>query len=287
MVIEENYIGLELKNIKETFYQEQFYLNIEKFNVYYNKDTELVKLENINTGININNNPTSEDINYLIIQPEDLKTISYLYDERLQITDDNATVFLSFDVLDTNITNNTISVNCFYDTSKISIENMYIGKEVELNYDNIISNLALFITFPVSKSFSTELTFIPNNNNIRLIVVNNTSLFFDIQEKEYQRVNLYGFILPCGSSYTNNRKYYVGYNRKSNQIEQFESYDSLVTFKNLVCYEDEISSSTENLFTLDEMITSSIFKLSENFNASLWNDFYLLYKDKKINTIQL
>ena len=289
-IIETNQIQLEIKNIKETFYQEEFYININKFNVYYNKDTELVKLENysnINSSITIINNPNSQDdINFIIIQPEDLKTISYLYDEKLHLLDDNATVFLSFDVLDSNITNidtNTILIKSFFDSSKISIDNLYNGKEIELNYINnsITTNLVLPITFPINNTFSTELNFVGSSNS-RVFILNNTTLFFDIQLKEYQKTNLYGFVLPCGLSYMNSRKYYVGYNRKNNQLEQFESYDSKDTFNKLLCYSDEILDSDK---TLDEFITQCNFKLSENFNSSLWNDFYLLYKDKKISTI--
>lgn len=317
-----NNIVLNIKNLKETYYNEQFYLNIDTFNIYYTKDDEIIKvtiieLDNINITIN-NKFNNQDDVNCIILQPEDLKIIPYSYDEKIKLTPntentENATIYLSFEILDCDIKPNsdndsniipTIPLVTVFDESIINIEDYYNGKEIQLNvlnnldlnngtiYDTttindnfyINTNLVLFLTFPYSsKKFSTYINFIGSSSSkFRIFVLNNTSLFFDTELIEYQKTNLYGFLLPCGKNYIDNKNYFVGYNKKTGYIEQFESYDNIKTLSNILCYVDEINTINNTLkdLTVD-------FKLSENFNASIWNDFYLLYKDKKINNITM
>ena len=114
-------------------------------------------------------------------------------------------------------------------------------------------------------------------------------MFFDTQQVQHNITNKYSFLLPCGKSFINDKKYFIGYNRISGYLEQFETLDSLDTLLKTIgiCYEDEIILQQQRDITLDELITNTDFKLSENFNSTLWNDFYRLYKDKKIDTIIL
>lgn len=312
-----NNIVLNIKNLKETYYNEQFYLNIDTFNSYYTKDDEIIKvtiieLDNINITIN-NKYNNQDDVNCIILQPEDLKIIPYSYDEKIKLTTnttntENATIYLSFEILDCDIkpnTDNTIPLVTIFDTSIINIEDYYNGKEIQLSLINnlnlndgtiyvkdiindnfyINTNLVLFLTFPyISKKFSTYINFIGSSSSkFRIFVLNNTSLFFDTELIEYQKTNLYGFLLPCGKNYIDNKNYFVGYNKKTGYIEQFESYDNIKTLSNILCYVDEINTNNDD--TLKDLTVD--FKLSENFNASIWNDFYLLYKDKKINNITM
>lgn len=325
-------ITLNIKNLKETYYQEELYLTLDTFNIYYTKNEELIKVSIIDkdikdTNINItltNKLNTQDDVEYIILQPEDLKIIECSYDERVNTNNisNNSTAYLSFDILgcdiklnvidSINYTINTIPLTTFFDTTSIEIVDYYNGKEIELsllnNLDNgsdgtiydkdtinsnfyINTNLVLFLNYPNNKNkFSTDINFIGSSSNkLRVFVVNNTTLFFDTEIIEYPKTNLYGFLLPCGISYnitnnTTNRKYYVGYNRKTGQFEQFESYDDIATLNKAWCYEDEINVSD---ITLSELVTQLDFKLVENFNSTLWNDFYLLYKDKKLNNINM
>ena len=324
-----NNIVLNIKNLKETYYNEQFYLNIDTFKIYYTKDDEIIKvtiieLDNINITIN-NKYNNQDDVNCIILQPEDLKIIPYSYDEKIKLNEENSTIYLAFEILDCDINLNTsntgndgntiptIPLVTIFDESIINIEDYYNGKEIQLNllnnldlnngtiYDKnnindnfyINTNLVLFLTFPYSsKKFSTYINFIGSSSSkFRIFVLNNTSLFFDTELIEYQKTNLYGFLLPCGKNYIDNKNYFVGYNKKTGYIEQFESYDNIKTLSNILCYVDEINTNdTNNANNTNDNTLKDLtvdFKLSENFNSSIWNDFYLLYKDKKINNITM
>lgn len=334
LIIESSILILEIKNIKETYYQEQFYITLDVFNIYYTNSTtkivEILKIDvidsfNIINNIKfdkisiINNYNNQDEIEYIIILPEDKKVLTSFYDERTELNENTGTIFLSFEILDCNIKPNIIyddvdnqidiidkiNLTTFFDTSIINILDYYNGKEIQLSlinnlnlndgtiYDKDIindnfyinTNLVLFLTFPCSsKKFSTYINFIGSSSSkFRIFVLNNTSLFFDTELIEYQKTNLYGFLLPCGKNYIDNKNYFVGYNKKTGYIEQFESYDNIKTLSNILCYVDEINTNNDN--TLKDLTVD--FKLSENFNASIWNDFYLLYKDKKINNITM